>query len=60
MVTATERPLCKCGVPMHWIRRQASTIYYQCFKCNRKAELDSDGTFTWWAIEAIEPMEDET
>ena len=46
---------------MHWIRRQASTIYYQCFKCSRKVEEDHNGTLTWWAIEAIEPYtEDES
>ena len=61
MVTATERLLCKCGGPMRWIRRQASTVFYQCFKCNRKAEEDYNGTLTWWTIEAIEPYtEDES
>lgn len=60
MVTTTERLLCKCGESMHWIRRQASTIFYQCFKCNRKVEEDHNGTLTWWAIESIEPMEGES
>ena len=48
--------LCKCGKKMTWLNRMASTSYFECFNCHRKAEEYNGDSYkvTWWAVEMIE------